>query len=49
MKARGLASPDAADALAVTFAFPVAHRQYVEKRTNRAYNANGITTSWMGS
>jgi hypothetical protein len=49
MKARGLASPDAADALAVTFAFPVAHRQYVEKRTNRAYNANGVTTSWMGA
>jgi len=49
MKARGLASPDAADALAVTFAFPVAHRQYVEKQTNRAYNANGVTTSWMGA
>ncbi len=37
-----LASPDAADALAVTFAFPVAHRQYTEKTTNRAYNANGV-------
>ena len=49
MKARGLASPDAADALAVTFAFPVAHRQYVEKPTVRGYNANGVTTSWMGA
>lgn len=49
MKARGLASPDAADALAVTFAFPVAHRQYTEKPTNRAYNANGVATSWMGA
>jgi hypothetical protein len=28
MRSRGLASPDAADALAVTFAFPVAHREY---------------------
>jgi hypothetical protein len=30
MRSRGLASPDAADALAVTFAFPVAHREYRE-------------------
>ena len=49
MKARGLASPDAADALAVTFAFPVAHRQYVDKPSARGYNANGVTTSWMGA
>jgi hypothetical protein len=33
----------------VTFAFPVAHRQYTEKPTNRAYNANGVATSWMGA
>lgn len=49
MKRRGLASPDAADAIAVTFAFPVAHREYVEraKRTFSGYNA--VATSWMGS
>jgi hypothetical protein len=49
MKARGLASPDAADALAVTFAFPVAHRQYVEKSTAKGYSASGVATSWMGA
>jgi hypothetical protein len=50
MKARGLASPDAADAIAVTFAFPVAHREYNE-RTNQRRNAqNGtVSTSWMGA
>jgi hypothetical protein len=49
MKARGLASPDAADALAVTFAFPVAHREY--KEPMRRVNAQGssVSTSWMGS
>lgn len=49
MKSRGLASPDAADALAVTFAFPVAHRQYVEKRAPSRYHGNTMTTSWMGA
>ena len=50
MKARGLASPDAADALAVTFAFPVAHREY-NPRTDvrRPSGMQGITTSWMGA
>ena len=45
MRSRGLASPDAADALAVTFAFPVAHREYTEpvRRSNIAL------TSWMGA
>jgi hypothetical protein len=49
MKARGLASPDAADAICVTFAFPVAHREYTEP--TRRYNAqgDGMHTSWMGS
>jgi len=49
MKSRGLASPDAADALAVTFAFPVAHREY--KEPARRFNAQGssVNTSWMGS
>jgi len=50
MKSRGLASPDAADAIALTFAFPVAHREArVDKKTRTAYSGNGITTSWMGS
>jgi hypothetical protein len=51
MKARGLASPDAADAIAVTFAYPVAHRQYNERTSTRRVNAqNGsLSTSWMGS
>jgi len=50
MKARGMASPDAADALCVTFAFPVAHREYVDKNIKRSYaNGGGISNSWMGS
>lgn len=52
MKARGLASPDAADAIAVTFAYPIAHREYRESPITRRVNAqNGgsASTSWMGS
>ena len=50
MKARGLASPDAADALAVTFAFPVAHRDYnAEKRTVRSIGQSSMATSWLGA
>lgn len=50
MKARGLASPDAADAIAVTFAFPVAHRQYNDRALPRRNAQNGaMHTSWMGS
>ena len=50
MKSRGLASPDAADALAVTFAFPVAHREYNSRNeTRRVSGQNSIATSWMGS
>ena len=50
MKARGLASPDAADAIALTFAFPVASRQYVDKSPRRSYsNMQSISNSWMGS
>ena len=51
MKARGLASPDAADALAVTFAYPVASRAYVEKSVRRTTQLGGgaVTNSWMGS
>ena len=50
MKARGLASPDAADAIAVTFAFPVAHREYNDRTTPRRNAQNGaVLTSWMGA
>jgi phage terminase large subunit len=50
MKARGLASPDAADALAVTFAFPVAHRESREPTQRRTYSDRSVVaTSWMGS
>lgn len=50
MKARGLASPDAADALAVTFAYPVAHRD--PESTGRPLSRSGYTpttTSWMSA
>ena len=50
MKSRGLASPDAADALAVTFAFPVANRDYNSRNIQRSYSGSaGVTNSWMGS
>lgn len=50
MKSRGLASPDAADALAVTFAYPVAHRSYNVKQTVRRYTDSGAASaSWMGA
>jgi len=51
MKARGLASPDAADAIAVTFAFPVAHREYNERAQRRTVTQNRQfqTTSWLGA
>ena len=49
MKARGLASPDAADAIAVTFAFPVAHREYVDRRPPRSYDSATFGQSWMAS
>ena len=52
MKSRGLASPDAADALAVTFAFPVASRgEYNSRNTTRTINMDrsAASTGWMGS
>jgi hypothetical protein len=50
MKSRGLASPDAADALAVTFAFPVAHREHVERpRTLVAHSNRMVSAGWMGA
>jgi hypothetical protein len=50
MKSRGLASPDAADALAVTFAFPVAHREHVERpRTLVSHSSRLVSAGWMGA
>ena len=53
MKSRGLASPDAADAIALTFAFPVASRESrggrVDRMASRGYSSAGVATSWMGS
>lgn len=52
MKARGLASPDLADAIALTFTFPVANREIRENNSllnkNKYYNNSNIT-SWMSS
>ncbi len=50
MKARGLASPDAADAIALTFAFPVANREYKGTIRKSTYQSQGAAlNSWMGS
>jgi hypothetical protein len=49
MKARGLASPDAADAICVTFAFPVAHREYTEPKRRIVSDRGMVSTGWMGS
>jgi hypothetical protein len=49
MKARGLASPDAADAICVTFAFSVAHREYVEPKRRVISDRGAISSSWMGA
>jgi len=50
MKARGLASPDAADAIALTFSYPVANRDYNSRIERRVVSERGmVSTSWMGS
>ena len=50
MKSRGLASPDAADAIAVTFAFPVASREARERPRTVVRQAGAHATgSWMGA
>jgi hypothetical protein len=49
MRSRGLASPDAADALAVTFAFPIAHREYNDRIIRNPSSMGGASSSWMGS
>lgn len=49
MRSRGLASPDAADALAVTFAFPLGQREYREKARRVVQYQGSISGSWMGA
>ena len=50
MRSRGLASPDAADALAVTFAFPVGGKRVKQTaRVLRMAPGGKITSSWMGA
>jgi hypothetical protein len=50
MKSRGLASPDAADAIAVTFAFPVARReQRVDNQRRVSYGQGSASSGWMAS
>ena len=54
MRSRGLASPDSADALAVTFAFPVAHREGMieseaKKRARTVQHSGLASQGWMGS
>jgi len=50
MKARGQASPDAADALAVTFAYPLASREARDRpRRIVTERGSGVTSSWMGA
>ena len=51
MKARGVASPDAADAIALTFAYPVASREYNPRSVTRTISADRgmASTGWMGS
>lgn len=54
MKARGLASPDAADAIACTLAFPVGHREArdtaqggVDRARLGGYSPGAASSSWM--
>ena len=57
MKKRGVPSPDAADAIALTFAFPVAHkgahrsagRGGVDSAHGSEYNPAGSKLGWMAS
>jgi len=50
MKARGLASPDAADAIALTFSYPVASRGEYNKPERRIVQERGmVSTGWMGA
>jgi hypothetical protein len=45
-----LASPDAADALAVTFAYPLASREHIERPRTLTMRDRGLmSASWMGA
>jgi hypothetical protein len=52
MKARGVASPDSADALCVTFAFPVGNRRSTVDKNGRIRDyhfTHPISSSWMSN
>lgn len=52
MKSRGVASPDSADALALTFAYPVASREERRQSSTRTYRSEHnrpSSSGWMGS
>lgn len=51
MKARGLASPDEADAIAVTFAYRVANRDYTSsaQRQTRTFDRGALSANWLGN
>ena len=46
MRKRGLASPDDGDALALTFAYPVARRDWAEERRVRGEDRRGSGDGW---
>ena len=51
MKKRGLASPDLADALALTFAYPVAaqdHRWQLSGKPRHQYRYDPFQQAWSG-
>jgi hypothetical protein len=51
MKRRGLASPDLADALALTFAYPVAandHRWQLTGKPRHQYKYDPFQQAWSG-
>jgi hypothetical protein len=47
MKKRGIASPDDADALALTFAFPVVAERKIDSDYQRSSRGRGLEDSWM--
>ena len=51
MRARGVASPDSGDAIAETFAYPVAYRDEtaMQKRIKQSTMNGNIPNSWMGA
>ena len=49
MKARGAASPDSGDAIAVTFAFPVGKRRPQKVEPHRPWQPGTTSTNWMSN